>query len=101
MVGIEYYAYEGKGSTPVFIIIKRSRKNQNDTEFLCSYYLVDGCIYQSPKIENVLHARLTTCLHYVNEAIDMLKEHVQFDPLKGAYSWDVMGGQINEHGKML
>ncbi len=58
--GIEYdlvpnLCKDGPDQTiKIFVIEKRLRKSNKDTEVICYYYLIDGFCYQAPVMKNLI-----------------------------------------------
>lgn len=84
MVGIEYVvalAQEPK----LFLIHKRHRHGYDDVELLASYYVLDGSIYMCPDLYSVLSMRLASSAHFINKALEMGSQQLQYEPNEKAY----------------
>lgn len=71
MAGIEYSV-----SSPCagLFIVTKSRRSLNPTkvEPLASYYIHEGCIYQSPSLHAVLATRTLQTMHYLRKAFEIM-----------------------------
>eukprot|EP01102_Stenamoeba_stenopodia_P013920 TRINITY_DN4570_c0_g1_i2.p1 TRINITY_DN4570_c0_g1~~TRINITY_DN4570_c0_g1_i2.p1 ORF type:complete len:259 (+),score=59.18 TRINITY_DN4570_c0_g1_i2:198-974(+) len=78
MKGIEYQVVD---SNPPFLYVirKQHRESPDEVHPLATYYIINGVVYPSPSIQAVLTARITTSLYHFQQAIDSLRDHVQFN----------------------
>ena len=53
---------------------------------LHSYYVLDGCIYQSPSLYSVLSHRILSSMSYLQSAIEYADNWIEFDPSKSRYN---------------
>ena len=53
---------------------------------IASYYILDGCIYQSPTLYSVLSHRILSSMSYLQSAIEYADEWLEFDPTKSRYN---------------
>lgn len=53
---------------------------------LASYYILDGCIYQSPSLYSVLSHRILSSMSYLQSAMEYANEWLEFDPTKSRYN---------------
>ena len=51
-----------------------------------SYYVLDGCIYQSPSLYSVLSHRILSSMSYLQSAIEYVDDWLEFDPTKSRYN---------------
>lgn len=51
-----------------------------------SYYVLDGCIYQSPSLYSVLSHRILSSMSYLQSAIEYADDWLEFDPTKSRYN---------------
>lgn len=51
-----------------------------------SYYVLDGCIYQSPSLYSVLSHRILSSMSYLQSAIEYADKWLEFDPTKSRYN---------------
>ena len=63
----------------------------NNTVFLiqvkiiASYYVLDGCIYQSPSLYSVLSHRILSSMAHLQSAIEYADSWIEFDVTKSRY----------------
>lgn len=76
MVGIEYAL--GKPS-PVITIEKLYRHSSKNVDVLAIFYIVNGYIYQAPRVQKIYSSRLTNALFYIYNALDLYRERRTFD----------------------
>ena len=102
MTGVEYEL--GKCLPPrLFIVHKQHRNSPNNgslfnfvlffklltpdlANLLTSYYILDGCIYQSPSLYSVLSHRILSSMSYLQSAMEYADEWLEFDPTKSRYT---------------
>lgn len=101
MTGIEYEL--GKCIPPrLFIVHKQNRISPNSGKFyifcilktllfsiqvkiIASYYVLDGCIYQSPSLYSVLSHRILSSMAHLQSAIEYADSWLEFDVTKSRY----------------
>lgn len=99
MIGTEYEL--GKCLPPKLFIIHKQVRNSftsgnivpyyyNYTNFslvslIASYYVLDGCIYQSPSLYSTLSHRILSSMSYLQSAIEYADRWLEFDPTKSRH----------------
>ena len=71
--GIEYRTVKGDGQN-LFIVKKQYRKSRTDVTVVAVYYILNGEIYQSPSIFDIVSARLLNCSSLITQAFDNFVE---------------------------
>jgi len=102
MKGIEYQVVDANPPF-LYVIRKQHRESPDEVHPLATYYIINGVVYPSPSIQvpfhqhhqnreeifsslshrkAVLTARITTSLYHFQQAIESLRDHVQFNHSK-------------------
>ncbi|EFA85767.1 putative mediator complex subunit 6 [Heterostelium album PN500] len=97
MVGLEYEVVVDKEPL-LFIIAKQNRLTANDAITQTLYYVINGSIYQSPDIKNVLESRMIQSLFHLINAFEKILSTVNWDIVKG-YQINLDGSQMNQQEK--
>lgn len=85
MTGIEYEIF--KAIPPrLFIIHKQNRTSFTSIQLLSSYYILDGCIFQSPSLFSVISHRILSSMSYLQSSIEYAGKWLEFDPTKSRYN---------------
>ncbi|KAL3699480.1 hypothetical protein R1sor_017502 [Riccia sorocarpa] len=67
MTGIEYILHEAM-EPHLFIIRKQKREGPEKVTVMSAYYVLDGSIYQSPQLYNVIGSRAVRAIYHISEA---------------------------------
>eukprot|EP01128_Nolandella_sp_AFSM9_P012818 TRINITY_DN9654_c0_g1_i1.p1 TRINITY_DN9654_c0_g1~~TRINITY_DN9654_c0_g1_i1.p1 ORF type:complete len:235 (-),score=58.74 TRINITY_DN9654_c0_g1_i1:57-761(-) len=85
-----------KSVPPRLYTIKRIRRqNPEECQVTGMYYIIDGTIYESPTLLATLEAKLDSCVYHLQEALNTVKNFVEFDSIEG-YSWNSTLGKSEE-----
>lgn len=82
LVGVEYVLADAKPT--MFIIHKRFRHGPDHVGLLGVYYILDGTIYQSPRLVDVIESRMAASMCYLHRAISKAQDYLSVDDR----SWD-------------
>jgi hypothetical protein len=78
--GIEYALDEMNIFEPhVYVIRKQRRLSPDKVELLEIYYIVDGYIYQSPNLLDLLRSRVGKTSYYLKKSFDQIHATVQYN----------------------
>ena len=80
MVGFEYTLDQEYIKEPhLFVINKTFRKSPKDAELCEVYYCIDGIIYQSPCLLDLLRVRVSQISYNLHSAFTELNSHTQYN----------------------
>ena len=88
MVGLEYVLDEINISEPnLFVIKMQYRKSPREVSPRDVYYCIDGVIYQSPDMLDLVRSRVTKASHYLSNSFTQLHDTVSYSSIKGHRCW--------------
>ena len=67
----------------ICIYRKQHRYDRRNVQVLELYYCVDGCIYQSPVILDLIRTRIAKTSHHLLNALNFLLKHVSYTAISG------------------
>jgi len=70
----------------LFLLRKIKRNGADTISTLTNYYILEGTIYQCPRIFSVLRSRLVNATICFNESFKKVSQDVEFDPRRG-HTW--------------
>eukprot|EP01045_Picozoa_sp_COSAG04_P014075 COSAG04_NODE_1035_length_8610_cov_7.441194_6_plen_178_part_00 len=57
----------------LYVIRKEQRRADRDPRSLCSYYILDGTIFQAPTVEDVVTSRMAKCIYHLRQALSCVR----------------------------
>ncbi|KAI9144539.1 MED6 mediator sub complex component-domain-containing protein [Paraphysoderma sedebokerense] len=85
MTGVEYQLTFHRWPV-LFIVQKQYRRSETEVTPLANYYILNGNIYQSPDLYQLLTSRMSQSLYHLDKAFQNISKHIEFTPGLG-YSW--------------
>ena len=88
MVGLEYVLDEINISEPnLFVIRMQYRKSPREVSPRDIFYCIDGVIYQSPDMLDLVRSRVTKASYYLGNSFTQLHDTVSYSSVKGHRCW--------------
>ena len=88
MVGLEYVLDEINISEPnLFVIKMQYRKSPREISPREVFYCIDGVIYKSPDMLDLVRSRVTKASYYLGNSFNQLHETVSYSSIKGHRCW--------------
>ena len=88
MVGIEYVLDEVNISEPnLFVIRMQYRKSPRETSPKDIFYCIDGIIYQSPDMLDLVRSRIAKASYYLTNSFDQLHSRTSYTSTNGHNCW--------------
>ena len=88
MVGIEYVLDEVNISEPnLFVIRMQYRKSPRETSPKDIFYCIDGIIYQSPDMLDLVRSRIAKASYYLTNSFDQLHLRTSYTSANGHTCW--------------
>ena len=88
MVGLEYVLDEINISEPnLFVIRMQYRKSPREVSPREIFYCIDGVIYQSPDMLDLVRSRVTKASYYLGNSFTQLHATVSYSSIKGHRCW--------------
>jgi len=75
-----------------FVLLKRLRTDPDSTEPICYYCVVEGIVFQCPRVDEYLKSRLERLNKHLTEAIDCIKQELETGYPK-ASPWKIVSEQ--------
>ncbi len=73
LVGLEYNVDLQSSKEPhLYVIRKQLRRSKNATETLDIFYCLDGIVYQSPVLLDVLNSRMAKAAHHLRDSFEQI-----------------------------
>ena len=60
-----------------FVILKRLRHDPDSTDPICYYCIVEGIVFQCPRVDEYLKSRLERLNKHLTEAIENIKKELE------------------------
>eukprot|EP00871_Galdieria_phlegrea_P005695 jgi/Galph1/612/GphlegSOOS_G5371.1 len=77
MIGVEYVVTCAE-EPHFFVVEKQYRHNQEKTETLDIFYVLEGTIYKSPSFQRLISARLSESFFQIEKSLSILQDHSVF-----------------------
>jgi mediator of RNA polymerase II transcription subunit 6 len=88
MVGLEYALDEYNMYEPNLYVIKmQQRRSPREVSLLEVYYCIDGIIYQSPDMLDLVISRVAKAAHYLGNSFDHLHGTTNYSSKNGHICW--------------
>jgi mediator of RNA polymerase II transcription subunit 6 len=82
-VGLEYEVDNALSKDPHLFVIKKQNRNKNIVEVLEVFYCLDGIIFQSPYLLDVLRTRLSKISHRLQKSFDQISSNIEYSSAGG------------------
>ncbi|EGF78057.1 hypothetical protein BATDEDRAFT_91168 [Batrachochytrium dendrobatidis JAM81] len=86
MKGLEYTLWYFTPQPSLYVIRKQTRLSPTRVDLVAVYYIVEGTIYQSPTLCQVLANRVRTSLYFTKDALHVARESYRYNPILG-HTW--------------
>lgn len=80
MKGLEFEVEPTQDEPKLFVIKKQKRSSPTSADILEVYYVLDGTIYQSPSLLDILNVRYSDICHYLHQAFQVALDDLQYTP---------------------
>ena len=88
MVGLEYTLDEVNISEPnLFVIKMQYRKSPREISLREIYYCIDGIIFKSPDMLDLVRSRIAKTSHYLGNSFDKLRHTISYSSTRGHICW--------------
>jgi hypothetical protein len=104
MVGLEYVLDQVNISEPNLYVIKMQfRKSLRETSPRDIFYCIDGIIYKSPDMLDLVRSRIAKASHYLGNSFDELHQTISYSSTTGHRCWSstsANGRELNDGSKL-
>ena len=83
MTGLEYGLEVSQQVPPVYVVKKQNRTSPRNVNVLEVYYIINGVIYQSPSLMDVVSTRLAKTALYLNRALGVMTSEHSYSNAEG------------------
>lgn len=88
MVGLEYVLDQVNISEPnLFVIRMQFRKSPRETSPRDIFYCIDGIIYKSPDMLDLVRSRIAKASYYLGNSFDELHQTISYSSTSGHRCW--------------
>lgn len=103
MTGLEFGLHSNPFEPELFVIEKRIRRSPFNVEVVEVYYYVDGTIYQSPILLDLLTLRYQRIVRHLNAAFNISVDDLQYSTNQGhkCFQTKTSFGNINENSNKV
>ena len=97
MVGMEYVLDQVNISEPnLFVIKMQFRKSPRETSPRDIFYCIDGIIYKSPDMLDLVRSRIAKASYYLGNSFDELHQTISYSSTAGHRCWSSTGANEKE-----
>jgi MED6 mediator sub complex component len=97
MTGLEYALDTDIPDQPnLFVIRKQYRESPRKVQLLDVYYCLDGIIYQSPELLQLIRSRINKTSHYLVTSFQLLQNSTTYSTRRGRICWSQ---EVEEEGQ--
>jgi MED6 mediator sub complex component len=88
LTGLEYAVDPDIPDQPnLFVIRKQYRESPKNVRILEVYYCLDGIIYQSPELLQLVRSRINKTSHYLDESFQLIQSSTSYSNRHGRICW--------------
>lgn len=100
MIGLEYVLDQVNISEPnLFVIKMQYRKSPRETSPRDIFYCIDGIIYKSPDMLDLVRSRIAKASYYLGNSFDELHQTISYSSTTGHRCWSSASVKESESSK--
>lgn len=99
MTGLEFALEVPPQEPPVYIVKKQNRVSTRIANVLEVFYIINGVIYQSPSLMDVMSTRLMKTTHYLDKALSVMAAEHTYSNKSGHVTFKAVETEAAEKDK--